>query len=187
MTIAGQQQLLVMKNAVFAFWGCALLLLGLFSCKKDELGPGFEMPYVAEFNIPPGINAFDTHYFYIDNLSSRYTSLLDQQGLTDEQVKSINTQQSGLYGIFGDENLGFISEASLRVFDERTPNDWVEIAYRQPTPLEPGSRLDLIPSLVDAKKYFSESRFSLVVVLRLRNTTSMEVRLRLNLIMRGGY
>jgi hypothetical protein len=75
----------------------------------------------------------------------------------------------------------------LRVFDERTPNDWVEIAYRLPTPLEPGSRLDLIPSLVDAKKYFSESRFSLVVVLRLRNTTSMEVPVRLNLIMRGGY
>ncbi|MFZ4632832.1 MAG: hypothetical protein ACOYNO_01360 [Saprospiraceae bacterium] len=176
-----------MKNAVFAFLGCSLMLLGLFSCKKEELGRGFEMPYVAEFNIPPGINAFDTHYFYIDNLSSRYVSLLDQQGLTDAQITSINTQQTGLYGIFGDEDLSFISEASLRVFDERAPNDWVEIAYRQPTPLEPGSRLDLIPSLVDAKKYFSETRFNLVVVLRLRKTTSMEVPVRLNLIMRAGY
>ncbi|MDX2136027.1 MAG: hypothetical protein SFV52_14680 [Saprospiraceae bacterium] len=164
-----------------------LALLGLFSCKKDETKPGFDMPYQVTFDIPPGINAFDTHYFNLFNISSQYQTFLAQQGVPDSLIVSINTQQAGMSGIFGDESFNFIQEVSLRIFDERKPDDWLEIAYRSPTPLEPGNRLDLIPTLVDARRFLQNPRFSLAVVLRLRQTPPVEVPVRLNLVMRAQY
>lgn len=168
---------------------CTLLiaLASLLACNKETLKPGFEIPFVAELTIPPGLNPFDTHYFIINNLTSRYDALLQQNGVTDADISGIATQQAGVFGIFGDENFDFVQEASLRVFPESNPDDWIEIAYRLPVPLNPGSRLDLIPSLADSKRILQMPRFSAALMLRLRRTPTIESDIRVNFIMRAQY
>ena len=175
-----------MKNKIFLFL-LSVVVLGA-SCKKDDdQVPGFDMLYQQDFTIPAGIGGFDVHHFQITNIPTRYQQSLDQQGKTDADITGILTAQAIVGGIFGDADLSFVEQVSLRVFDESNPNDYVEIAYRQPVPLDPGNTLPLIPSLADTKRFFKNSRVSFDVVFWLRNTTQDETPVRLSLQMKATY
>jgi hypothetical protein len=175
-----------MQNKIFLFLFCAALLG--FSCKKDDdQVPGFDMLYQQDFTIPAGISSFVVHHFQITDIPTRYQQSLTQYGKTDADIKGIITAQAALTGIFGDANFDIIDQVSLRAFDESNPNDYIEIAYRYPVPLDPGNNLPIIPSLADSKRFFKNSRFNLDVVIWLRGTTQTETEVRLNLQMKATY
>lgn len=162
-------------------------LLGL-SCNKDnELAPGFDLLYQKDFILPAGISVFDVHHFQINNIPTRYQQSLDQQGKTDADITGVLTTQAVLSGIYSDADFANIDKVSVRVFDSSDPTDYVEIAYRDPAPLDPGNTLPLIPSLADTKRFFKNSRFSLDIVIWLRNTTQIETETRLTLQMKATY
>ncbi|MCB0533717.1 MAG: hypothetical protein H6574_17685 [Lewinellaceae bacterium] len=165
----------------------ALLLLAFIGCKKDEVTPGFDMIYQQEFSIPPGIGPFVTHHFYLKNLFTRYDALLAQAGKTDADIVGILPVQAAIEGVFGDANFNIVEDASLRIYEESDPNGYIEVAYRFPTPLDPSNKLDLIPSLADAKRIMSTDRFSIDLALRLRNTTTDDTPVRLSLQFKAGY
>ena len=169
------------------FWSLLLLIISTFSCRKEDQAPGFDMIYQQEFTIPAGIGVFQVHHFYLKNLATRYEQYLAQHGKTDGDITGVITSQAVLNGIFGDANLNFVDQVSLRVYDEANPSDYIEIAYRQPVPLEPGNSLALIPSLADCKRLMTGSRFSMDVVFWLRNSTGLETDLRLDLQLKATY
>jgi hypothetical protein len=166
-----------------------LFLLGLWlsACTKDrEIGPGFDLVYQQDFAIPAGIGAFAVHHFYLKNIPTRLEEILTQNGKTLEDIESVLTDQATLTGVFGDADYDFIDQVSVRAYYEGDPKDFIEIAYRQPVPLDPGNNLPLIPSLANSKRFFTGSpRFSLDVTLWLRKTTQDEFPTRLNLKMRA--
>lgn len=168
-----------------------LLLFGSglmgFSCNKDDQIPGFDLMYQQDFIIPAGIGVFDVHHFQIDDIPTRYQQSLDLHGVADSVVTGILTAQATLGGVFGDADFSFVDQVSLRVYNKSNPNDYIEIAYRLPVPLDPGNTLPLIPSLADAKRFLKASRFSLDVVFWLRNTTQDETSVRLSLTMKATY
>ncbi|MCC7245214.1 MAG: hypothetical protein IT269_06020 [Saprospiraceae bacterium] len=158
------------------------------SCNKDdETVPGFEMPYQADFTIPAGIGALDAHHFQFKNLPTRYSELLTQYNKADADVKGIKTLKAGIGGIFGDANLSFIQQVSIRVYNEDDPNDYIEVAYRDVTPLDPGNELPLLPSLANCKRLMTGTRFSMDVVLWLRQTTQTDSDVRISLILNAQY
>lgn len=163
------------------------ILLGSSCNKVNDQSPGFDMIFQQEFYIPAGIGVFDVHHFQIENIPSRYQQYLDQHGKTDADITGIIASQVTLGGVFGDADFDYVDQVSLRVYDKSDPTDWVEIAYRQPVPLDPGNNLPLIPSLADAKRFFKNSRFSLDIVLWLRNTTQQETQTRLDLQMKATF
>ncbi|MBK6929369.1 MAG: hypothetical protein IPH12_00325 [Saprospirales bacterium] len=165
----------------------AALAVVFTGCKKEEAAPGFDMIYQENFTVPAGIGPFVTHHFYLKNLSTRYEALLDQYGKTDLEITRILPVQAALTGIFGDANFNAVEEASLRVYQESDPGGYIEVAYRFPTPIEPNNTLDLIPSLADAKRIMSDDRFSIDLALRLRNTTTDEIPVRLSLQLKANY
>lgn len=165
-----------------------LSVLSLLSCNKDrDLGPGFDMVYQHDFTIPAGIGAFEVHHFYIKDIPTRYQQLLTQQGKSDADITDIITASASLDGIFGDADFGLVEQASLRVYDSADPTDYVEIAYRQPVPPDLGNTLGLVPSLADAKRFMTSTRFSMDVVLWLRGTTQQETDTRLSLTLKARY
>ena len=174
----------MMRILIFA--SLFVMALSGLSCNKgQDLLPGFDMLYQENFVIPVGISQFEVHHFQFENVSSRYQGYLDQYKKTDAEITGIFTGKAGISGIFGDSNLDFIDQVSIRVYDQSDPNDYVEIAYRYPVPLDPGNNLPIIPSLADAKRFFSKSRFAIDVVIWLRRTTNEESEVRLNLEMRA--
>lgn len=160
----------------------ALFLPFLFGgCAKENQGPGFDLIYREQFEMPAGIGPFVVHHFYLRNIPTRYQQLLTQQGKTDADVTGVVTVQGNLSGVFGDANFNVVSQVSIRVFQENDPDDYIEVAYREPVPLEPGNNLGLIPTLADSKRMVSESRMSIDVVIWLRSTTQDNIPVQLDL------
>ncbi len=164
----------------------AIVLL-FCGCKKEDNGPGFDMMFQQEFTIPAGIGGVSTHHFYLKNLSTRYEALLNQYGKSDAEIAHIITARAAITGIFGDADFSIVEEATLRVYQETDPNGFIEVAYRFPTPIDPNNTLDLIPGLADSKRIMSDSRFSIDLALRLRNTTPDEIPTRLSLQLKAVY
>lgn len=162
-------------------------ILGLSCHKDDGVAPGFAMMFQREFNIPAGIGVFDVHHFQLKNIPSNWDQYLDQHGKTAADISGVITAEASIGGKYGDADLSVVDRISVRVYDESNPNDYLEIAYRDPAPSDSGNILPLIPSLADSKRFFSNPRFSVDVVIWLRRTTQDVSEVRLNLNMRATF
>ena len=168
-------------------YGIALaLLFTLGNCKKEtESTLAFDMVYQADFTIQPGLGIDVVHHYYLKNIASRYMTYLSQYNKVDGNIIKILPAQLALTGTYGDANFDFIDQATLRIYNESDPNDFVEIAYRYPVPVDPGNSLALIPNQPNIKKYLTGSRFSIDLALRLRNITSEETVSRIDLLFKA--
>lgn len=177
-----------MKNWTYSCLLLAIVVFSGWSCRKDDdQAPGFDMLYEREFSIPAGIGVFDVHHFQLKNISSDWERYLLEVGKSEDQISKVLNGKASIGGIFGDADLSVIDRISVRVYDESNPNDWVEIAYRDPAPLDSGNVLPLIPSLADTKRFFEKPRFSVDVVVWLRRTTLEQSDVRLSLTMRSVF
>ena len=122
--------------------------LGLGCNKEDGIGQGYDMAYQRSFEIPSGIGVFDVHHFQLKNIPSNWDLYLNQHSKTDSDIVSVIPSQFTLSGIYGDVDLSVVDKISVRVYDESKPNDYVEIAYRDPAPFckesKSASRVDLV-------------------------------------------
>ena len=158
------------------------LLFVLGSCNRDEdTGPGFEMIFQEDFYIPPGISPFETHHFFRKNIPTRFEQYLLQNGKTADDIETILLEQGNLTGQFGDADLGFIQEISVRLYDGIDVTDYIETGYRQPVPFDAGNNLGLIPTLANTKRFFENYRYGIDVVIRLRDIPQIESEVRLDL------
>lgn len=163
------------------------VLFAVCGCHKDrDLGPGFDLPYQQEFNIPVALSVVQVHHFQLKNIPTHYAQSLAQANKTDEEVAGLLTAKGNLSGIFGDADFSFIEKMSVRVYDTN-PDVFIEIAYREPVPLDPGNNLALIPTLVDCKPMMTGSRFNIDVVLWVRTTTLTDMDVRLDLQLKAQY
>jgi hypothetical protein len=164
----------------------ALLSLGL-GCKKDDLGPGTEILYRKDFQIQAGLGTFVVHHFYLNNVASNYAATLTAENLTDAQITAVTNISGELSTVFGDGNLDFVHRISVRVFPEGEPFNYIEVAYRDPTPLTIGTNLGLIPSLADAKSILRKDRFGIDIAIETRNLTSETIPVRIDLKFKATY
>lgn len=164
-----------------------LAIMGLSCNKGPDILPGFDMLFQEHFIIPVGISEFEVHHFQFEDIPSRYQQYLDQHKKTNAEITSIITSKAAITGIFGDANLDFIEQVSIRVYDQSDPNDYLEIAYRYPVPLDPGNNLPIIPSLADSKRFLSQPRFSIDLVIWLRKATTEESEVRFDLQMNATF
>jgi len=172
------------KLLIYIVVACCLVSI---SCHKNEgPGRGVDLPYRQTFEIPAGIGVFDVHHFYISGISTKYNATLGLANITDADVTKVTTLEGTIAGIFGDANLDFIDRISIRVF-ETDPNNYLEIAYRDPSPVDPGNFIGLIPSLSNSKEFFSKDKFSLDIVVWLRKTTQETTPVSLDFKMRAEY
>ncbi|HAD13964.1 MAG TPA: hypothetical protein DCF33_16185 [Saprospirales bacterium] len=177
-----------MKKWIYSWMFLATVVFSGWTCQKTEdQAPGFDMLFEREFSIPAGIGVFDVHHFQLKNISSDWDRYLQELGKTGDQITRVVNGQASIGGTFGDADLSIIDRISVRVYDEANPNDWVEIAYRDPAPLNTGNVLPLIPSLADVKRFFEKPRFSVDVVIWLRGTTLDQSDVRLSLTMRSVF
>lgn len=166
----------------------ALITCCLFSCKKDD---GFEkyvdLVYRETFEIPAGVGIYDVPHLFINDVPSKYLDILKAGNITTEEIKKVLTVESTIKGIFGDEDLDVIDRISLRVIQGSNSSDFIEIAYRDPVPNNPGSGMGLIPSLSDSKDFISQETINFEIVIWLRANTTQTIPLQLDLKMRAGY
>lgn len=167
----------------FSLLLCACLLP--FSCKKDDLGPGFDMQYDRDFAIPPGSTPLVVHHFKMD-IPSAYQQYLSAHKLQDADVRAIVASQASLTSL-DNVDLSFIEQMYIRVYKDDSPSDFIEIAWRQPVPGDTGQTLGLVPNEPNVKEYLIEQRFKVDVGMMLRRTTQEEIPVRMRLQFRASY
>ncbi|MCP3894385.1 MAG: hypothetical protein GY706_07120, partial [Bacteroides sp.] len=149
--------------------------------KEDDAKTAFRIElHNLNFEIPAGLNIFESHHFIIRNVPTNFRALLDQSGLTEEEVTGIDPRAGNMLAIFPSDDYGFIYEVSVRLYVEDNPTDIMEVFYRENVPENTGADVGLIPSLADAQRMLTNDLVTVEVVLRrLRGSTSSSIESRL--------
>ena len=158
-----------------------LLLLPLLftNCGKDETIL-FQMKYNEEFEIPAGLNTFETHHFLIRNITTNYDNLLNTFGREDSEVTTIKPQNARLDAIFSSAEYDIIREISIRVYKDN-PSNFQEIFYMDNVPLNTDGDLNLIPTLVEVQDKLTSESFNVDVAIQFRQTPTQFIESRLTL------
>lgn len=146
---------MVFKNKCLTASRAALLTIVLsvfFSCKKETTPPLARIPLNnLKIEINPAVQPPLTHYLPINDVQLQTFALLADRGIDTAEITSIRPSKATLTVLFGGYDLDFIDAVSFRLcpLGNNEPNCGREVFYRDPTPFDLGSRLDLVPSNVD--------------------------------------
>ena len=162
-----------------------LVLLLLSSCNKDNARVEFEIPLQnIDFEIQPGLNTFQVHYFNFDNIPTNSAELFSANNFSFENASAIVPLEGNLSALFGGADFEFIEQLSLRICDagDFSENCGTEIFYRQPVPLNVGNILPLVPSDISIKQYLTQDKVNIQLKIeRLRESPPQFVDTRLEL------
>lgn len=139
---------LSMKNSALLI----LVSLAFFSCKK-ETAPPLARILVGnlKFTINPAIQPAYTYYLPINNVQLEALEQLNARGVDTADITAILPRRATFTALFGGGNLDFIEAASVRLCPqtENEENCGEEAFYRDPTPFNIGSELELGPTATD--------------------------------------
>ena len=134
----------------------AVLVMGiLVSCKKDNREELVELNYTVDFDIQPGLNTFDTHFYVVTPLNSQYIARLDAAGHTASEVGAVEPKEGDLGSVFQDVNLDFIHRVSIYIFDPFNPADKIEFFYLDPVPFKNKTVIHLFPGIANIQEWIA--------------------------------
>lgn len=160
-------------------WGYLLGLFVIVSCHKDKRTELFELNHFVDFDIQPGLNTFDTHFFVITPLASLYDQKLAASGKTQADVVAIEAKDAYLSSIFKDVNLKFIDRISVYIFDPFNPSDKIEFFYLDPVPYRNATSIGLFPGIADISHWVDADFFGIEVRLNFREVTPSITQMRM--------
>jgi len=143
------------------------------------------MNHFVDFEIPPGLNTFDTHFFVISPLASTYEEKLAASGKSPSDVKTIEAKEAFLGSVFNDINLRHIYSVSVYIFDPFNPSDKIEFFYLDPVPNKNLTSIQLFPGLADLTHWVDQEYFGVEVRLTFREITSSATEMRLEFDVRA--
>lgn len=161
----------------------AIAILMLSGCGKDQPVPVFTMSYVSDFTLHAGLNTFETH-FYRTAIQSLYQPLLSNSGYTSNEIVSITPRYAELSTVFADEDIRFIRQVFVRIYDLSDPlNINSEIFYLDPVPSNVRRIIRPFPGLANVKDFASAPAFGIEVGISLWEITprSFDMRLQFEL------
>ena len=163
---------------------CLGLALMFVSCKNDDRTELFELNYFVDFEIAPGLNTFDTHFYAIDPLATNYETKLAAHEKTPEDVVAIEAKDAYLSSTFGDVNLKFIHRISVYIYDPFNPSDKIEFFYLDPTQFKNTTSWRLFPGITDITEWIERGYFGIEVRLDFREVTPSLIPMRLTFDLR---
>ena len=164
------------------FFSCLSILF--FSCGDNS--PSLNMNYQQDFEIPAGLNTFDTHVFTLNNIPTNKDAFFSANGIEETDITEIAPVEGELRVSFGQEELFFVREVVVEIFTTDNPTG-KEIYFREQVPFNTGQSILLIPSLPKVTDILTEDRFSVRVELLLRDIPPSFTEARLNMVFRAEY
>jgi len=120
-----------MKKLLFL----AILPLFLFAC-GDKI-QGFDMSYQVDFEIPAGLNTFDTHGFPLRNIQTNKNTFLTANGIEEQDITRITPREARLSVNLGEEDFYFVQTIVIEMLEEGPQGDSIrlkEIFFRERYP-----------------------------------------------------
>ena len=142
------------------------------------------MSHRVDFDLQPGLNTFDTHFFTVSPITSTYEARLASIGKTTADVVAIEGKDAYLSSTFGDVNLKFIHRISVYIFDPFNPDDKIEFFYLDPTQFKNSTSWRLFPGITDITEWIERGFFGIEVRLDLREVSPSFIPMRLEFDLR---
>ena len=163
-----------------------LLAMGiLVSCKKDNREELFELNYFFDFEIPPGLNTFDTHIWTVSPITSQFDAKLASTGHVASEVEAVEPKEGYLGSVFQDVDLDFIHRVSIYIFDPFHPDDKIEFFYLDPVPFKNKTVIQLFPGIANVQEWVESGFFGVEVRLDFREITPALTQMRLEFDLRA--
>ena len=155
----------------------------LFGCVKDNHIRLFDMVFPdIRFTIPAGLNSFLPRVFEVPVMNTNIDFYLDENNIQEEGLQAIRPFSARLSAL-DNFDYDFVREISIRVCpvgnNPCTPAD--EVFYIDNIQRRAGDRVDLLPTLRNAKTMLTEELFKLEVLFLFDTTTPFSVESRLDL------
>lgn len=149
-----------------------LLIFSFWKCTPDREPVRFELEYFDKtFEVGPGLDPFETHFFTFNNMATRIEAYKSDFGVEDDDIVSILPRSMRFINVNTNDTYDFVNEISVKIFKPSEPNRKFEIFYHIPNGNRLSSALDLVPNENDLKDIMLEDRFSIEVSLvRFRDT-----------------
>ena len=174
-----------MKNIIFLF----LLPILFYSCGDNLVG--LDMSYRQNFEIPAGLNTFDTFGFVFQDIPTNKNTFFAANDVTEADITSITPREARLSVNFGDEDLYFVREIVVEILTEEVNSEgnprWKEIYFRENVPINTGQSIQLLPSLPEVTEELTSDQFSVRVEMLFRDITPTFVDTRLEMVFLGQY
>ncbi len=169
-----------MKNLLF------LILLPILIVACGDKRTGFDMSYRVDFEIPAGLNTFDTHVFETYNIPSNKISFLTANSLEEQDITRITPREARLSINFSEEDFYFVQEVVIEMFtgDNITGK---EVFFRDVIPLNTGNDIAIIPSLPEVTEFLLDDQFSIRTEMRFRDISPTFIDARLEMIFFAEY
>lgn len=164
-----------------------LALLALSACRSDNRQVLFDLVYPnINFTIPAGLNAGPVpQVLDIDQFASNIDAYLDENNLSLEQIDAIRPRSATLTAIDNDGTYAFLGGISIRVCPRNTEScrEAEEVFYLEGRDIyrRAGSTVDLLPTLINAKRQMQEDRFKLEIWLFVNDISPNALRTRLDM------
>lgn len=153
------------------------IIFFLLACGAAET-PSFVMEMEAELLIPAGLNSFDTHYFIIEDVPTRFGIYSNSSFDPITRIQSSNAQ---LEGRVQDFDYSIIDQIIIEVISQKDPSVQKEIFYNNLIPFSEDRDLRLLSSLSDVADILSEDFVDLEIRLIFKTFTPREMDTRINM------
>ena len=153
------------------------------ACQRKDERILFEMPYRINFSVNAGLNPFQVHYFQVDNITNQLQGLLQDRGLTLDDLTGIEAGSARMTAEIPDVSYRFIREISVRLYegDPGNSSDYREMWYRDDSNLlGEDDVVDLIPSLANGLPFLLNDKFNISIVIQLREVTPVTMQNQLD-------
>lgn len=167
------------------FWLIACLPLLLAGCRDEERTFLFEMTFPEiTFEIPGGLNNFNSYIFALDELPTNIDFYLNSSGVDTAVITAINPVFARITALDTNVDFNYIREVAVRVCaaNSGTCNDLDEVFYIDDFNVIRGGVIDLLPSLLDAREELLQEKVRLEIEFNFYTITPYPVNNRFELI-----
>ena len=164
-------------------WSILLFfIITLFSCREDSGEFIFDMPFQdVEFEIPAGLSTFSSHVYELE-METNIDFFLASNSTDTASILAFNPTFARITALDNGVDFEYIREVSIRICpvgnEPCTSID--EVFFIDSFNPLSGGRIDLLPSLRNAKRDLIEERFKLEVVFVFNFITPYSVLNRLD-------
>lgn len=167
---------MLLKRIVFL-----AVIAGTFnSCREDQPKELFEMTHVVDFELHAGLNTLETHFYRMTGLQSQFQARLNDLGIPAADIVSVTPKFASLSTVFADEDIDFIRQVFVRVFDPSDPqNANIEVFYLDPVPPNTRKTIRPFPGLSNIKSIVTQPAYGIEIGISLWEITPKSFDMRL--------
>lgn len=161
-----------MKPILYAALCFCLVVCG--SCRKNE--PGFDMTYRRTFELPIGLNTFQSWNREFPDIASDTSVFFAANKVNGDKIGPILPKGMRIRAIFNN-SFEFVSRVEVFISDPSRPNLTEQtVFFRDDVPFSSSNRIDLIPNNIDVSKFIKEgSKYKLRINFRFRDISQRSI------------